>query len=173
MFLVLTNIHRDPIYNHPFICRPRREASMISAAKWSLRAPIMMAICTLVSGGGLAAHEIEGRWETKAKDLVLDISRCGEHYCGQAVNSSNTCGRTILTVGHNATSQTFDGELVVSGRALPYKVKVSTTRAADAAPGKMTIVGDDVDPSLARRTFPFRALLARTGDAVCPSKPTS
>ena len=142
---------------------------MISAAKWWLRAPIMMAICTFASGGGLAAHEIEGRWETKTKDLVLDRER----YCGQAVNSSNTCGRTILTVGHNATSQTFDGELVVSGRALPYKVKVSTTRAADAAPAKMTIVGDDVEPSLARRTFPFRALLARSGDAVCPSKPTS
>ena len=146
---------------------------MISAAKWWLRASILMATCALASGRGLAAHEIEGRWETKAKDLVLDISRCGERYCGQAVNSSNTCGRTILTIGYNATSQTFDGELVVSGRAHPYKVKVSTTRAADAAPAKMTIVGDDVEPSLARRTFPFRALLARSGDAVCPSKPTS
>src|SRR5437763_17098637 len=107
---------------------------MISAAKWWLRASVLMATCALASGRGLAAHEIEGRWETKAKDLVLDISRCGERYCGQAVNSSNTCGRTILTVGHNATSQTFDGELVVPGRAFPSRSKLRLTWPAEAAP---------------------------------------
>ena len=31
----------------------------------------------------------------------------------------------------------------------------------------------DVEPSLVRRTFPFRALLSRAGDAMCRSKPTS
>jgi uncharacterized protein (DUF2147 family) len=146
---------------------------MMGAEMWSLRVTAIAGISAFVSTGAMAGQDIEGRWETNTKDLILDISRCGERYCGQAVNSGNTCERTILTVAHNATSQTFDGELAVSGRPQPYKIKVSFTRAADTVPAKMTIVGDDVEPSLVRRTFPFRALLARVGDAMCRSKPTS
>src|SRR5262249_7761891 len=119
------------------------------------------------------AVAIEGRWETKNKDLVLDISRCGERYCGRAVNSNNACEQTVLTVALNAISQTFDGELATRGRSRPYKVKVSLTSVAAATADTMFITGDDVEPSLVRPTFAFQALLARAGDANCPSKPTS
>ena len=141
---------------------------MMSRAKSSCRVCMMIFLSTVASSAALAGQEIEGRWETKTKDLVLDISRCGQQYCGQAVNSNNQCERTVLTVAVNATSQTFGGELAAPGRAKPYKVKLSVTNAE-----RMVIVGDDVEPSLVRRTFPFHALLARAGNASCPSKPTS
>jgi uncharacterized protein (DUF2147 family) len=121
----------------------------------------------------LAAQGIEGRWETNARDLVLDISRCGEQFCGQAVKSTSECDRTVLTVAVNATSQTFDGELAVPGRAKPYKVKISITANGSTDGARMVIVGDDVEPSFVRRTFPFRALLVRAGDATCRPNPVS
>ena len=145
----------------------------MSRAKSSCRACMIIFMSTLASSAALAAQDIEGRWETKTKDLVLDISRCGQQYCGQAVNLNNQCERTVLTVAMNATSQTFDGELATPGRARAYKVKLSVIRDAEAGPATMVIVGDDVEPSLVRRTFPFRALLARAGNASCRPKPTS
>src|SRR5262245_41807091 len=131
-------------------------------------APLMLFTCLLVSGSALAAQGIEGRWATKAKDLVLDVSRCGEQFCGQAVNDTNQCERTVLTVAHKGTSQTFDGELAVPRRERPLKVKVSLTND-----GQMLIIGDAIEPSLLRRTFPFRALLACVGNAGCRPNPTS
>ena len=142
---------------------------MKAAALWAR----LCSALTLTAGTAVAAQDIEGRWQTNAKDLVLDISRCGERFCGQAVSSNNKCERTILMIAANATSQTFDGELTVAGRANPYKVKVSLATDAKTAAASMMIVGDDVEPSLVRRTFPFRALLARAGNASCPSKPVS
>jgi uncharacterized protein (DUF2147 family) len=131
-------------------------------------APMMLFMCTLFSGSTLAAQGIEGRWETHTKDLVLDVSRCGEQFCGQAVNATNQCERTVLTVAHKGTSPTFDGELAVPRRDRPLKVKVSLTND-----GQMLIIGDDIEPSLLRRTFPFRALLVRVANAACRPNPTS
>jgi len=127
-------------------------------------------LCVVASSAGLAEHapSIVGRWESKTKDLILDINACGEQFCGQAVNAANQCERTIMRVAVNRASQTFDGELATPGRAKPYKVKASVTSAE-----KMVIVGDEVEPSLVRRTFPFRAILARVGNASCRPDPTS
>jgi uncharacterized protein (DUF2147 family) len=63
------------------------------------------------SGAALATQGIEGRWKTNAGDLVLDISRCGDQFCGQEVRSNNECDRRILTIAVNASTETFDGEL--------------------------------------------------------------
>ena len=153
-----------------FIHRPLRRLDMRSPA---FRACMIWSALVLSSATALATQGIEGRWETDARDLVLDIGRCGEQFCGQAVRSNNECDRTILTVAVNTTSQTFDGELVAPGRAKPYKVKISVTTDTNTDRARMVIVGDDVEPSFVRRTFPFRALLARAGDATCRPNPIS
>ena len=116
---------------------------------------------------------IEGRWENAKHDLVLDVVRCGDQYCGRIVKSGDQCAQTVLTVAPKATTSqvsqpAFEGELALPGRGQPYKARVTLTAA-----GKMQIVGDDVEPSFVRRSFPFYALLARVGDSRCRSNATS
>jgi hypothetical protein len=109
---------------------------------------------------------IEGRWEDAKQALVLDVSRCGEKYCGRLVTAGDQCGQTVLTVTptakapSQASEPTFEGDLDLRER--PRAQKVSLTIAA----GKMRIIGE-TDPRVLGRSFPFHALLARVGDAHC------
>ena len=138
---------------------------------------VLIAFCALgfdvISAEEPGRPGIEGRWENAKQDLVLDVARCGERYCGRIVTSGDQCAQTVLTVSPKAASAqvsqpAFEGELALPGRGHPYKARVSLTAA-----GKMQILGDDVEPSFVRRSFPFHALLARVGDARCRSSATS
>ena len=138
---------------------------------------LLIAFCALgfdvVRGEELGTPGIEGRWENAKQDFVLDVARCGERYCGRIVTSGDQCAQTVLTVSPKAASAqvsqpVFEGELTLPGRGHPYKARVTLTAA-----GKMQILGDDVEPSFVRRSFPFHALLARVGDARCRSSATS
>lgn len=154
------------------------------ANSWSNRPRtirLIVSLCAVVSAPVLAAEgdgaAIEGRWETARKDLVLDIGRCARGYCGQLVTPDNRCDRTVLTV---AVTTTSPQPLELAGDlALPkairsnYKVRVSVATAAGAMPASMMIIGDEVDPHPIRRTFPYRALLTRVGEATCESRTTS
>jgi hypothetical protein len=152
---------------------------LIAKRAWVRRPHIavLIAFCALGFDVVLAEEPrrpgIEGRWENAKQDLVLDVVRCGERYCGRIVRSGDQCAQTVLTVSPKAASAevsqpAFDGELALPGRGHPYKARVTLTGA-----GKMQIVGDEVDPSFVRRSFPFHALLARVGDARCRSNATS
>jgi hypothetical protein len=145
--------------------------------------PLVLSLCTLASGNALAERgdgaEIEGRWETAKKDLVLDIGSCAKGYCGQLVTRDNRCDRTVMTVAVD-NSPPLPLELAFAGDFAPpngiranYKVRVDVTRAAETEPASMVIIGDEVDPNPMRRTFPYRALLARVGDASCRPNSTS
>src|SRR5260221_5444965 len=90
----------------------REEIGMACAATftWSHRSrtlPLIVSLCAVVAGTVLAAEgdgaAIEGRWETTRKDLVLDIGRCAQGYCGQLVTADDRCDRTILTVAVETT----------------------------------------------------------------------
>jgi hypothetical protein len=154
--------------------------------RWSHRSrliALIVSLCALASGNALAAlgdgAEIEGRWETAKKDLVLDIGRCAQGYCGQLVNADNRCDRTVLTVALD-NSSALPLELAFAGDFAPpngiranYKVRLNVTRAAGTKPASMVIVGDEVDPNPVRRTFPYHALLARVGNASCRPSSTS
>ena len=138
---------------------------------------VLIALCALGFHVVLAEEPvrpgIEGRWENAKQDLVLDVARCGERYCGRIVTSGDQCAQTVLTVLPKAASAhvsqpAFEGELALPGRGHSYKARVTLTAA-----GKMQILGDDVEPSFVRRSFPFHALLARVGDARCRSSATS
>jgi hypothetical protein len=143
----------------------------------------IVSLCVIVAGP-LAAAEgddaaIEGRWEAARKDLMLDIARCAQGYCGRLVTSDNRCDRTILTVVTKATSFR-PSELLFEGDFAPpnairsgYKATVSVTTATAAKPASMVIMGDEVAPHPMRRTFPYRAVLTRVGEATCQSRTTS
>jgi hypothetical protein len=122
--------------------------------------------------------EIAGRWETANRDFVVDISRCGEGYCGQLVKSDGQCMGRVLLVALKRTpphfpNLTFSGELALPERPPALKVTIDLTTATATSVAKMLIVGDVVEPSLIRRTFPFRELLARVGDGSCAPRTTS
>ena len=153
---------------------------------WSRRSRTIASIigfCSIVSGPLLAAGgdaaPIEGRWQTAAKDLMLDIGRCAQGYCGQLVTDDNRCDRTIMTVVARATTPrsveaVFDGDLAPP-KALrrSYKVRVGIWPASEHRPVSMVIIGDEVEPNPARRTFPYRAVLSRVGEAICQARTTS
>lgn len=157
-----------------------------TASSWSCRSrtiAVIVSLCAVVSAPGRAAEgddaAIEGRWETVRKDLVLEVGRCAQWYCGQLVTADNRCDRTILTVAVG-TKLLHPLELVFEGDLAPpngirstYKVRVSVATATGAKPASMVIIGDEVDPNPMRRTFPYRALLTRVGEATCQSRTTS
>src|SRR3984893_6459166 len=160
--------------------RQSKEANMLLKAKRELlrqsRIMSLVASCVLASSAVLAGEldrpGVEGRWANAKKDLVLDVRRCGEQYCGRLVTSGDQCDRTVLTIVPSTTSSqrtepAFHGELALPGHRT-YKAWVTITKA-----GMLSIVGNDAEPSIMRRTFPFDALLARAGDPRCRSNATS
>ncbi len=164
------------------------EAGMTGCAKliWSCPSrtlALIISLCSVASGPVLATDgdgaAIEGRWQTAKKDLVLDISRCAQGYCGQLVTADNPCDRTIMTVAVRTTSPRpfqpeFDGDFAPPKGLRPsYKVRVSVMTAAGEKPATMVIIGDEVDPNPMRRSFPYRAVLARLGEATCQPRTTS
>jgi hypothetical protein len=125
-----------------------------------------------VPAGEFDRPGVEGRWENANKDLVLDVRRCGERYCGRLVKSGDRCDRTVLTIVPSTTppqitEPAFHGELALPDHPRIYKAWVTIMTA-----GMLEIVGND-EPSFVRRTFPFYALLTRTGDSRCRTNATS
>jgi hypothetical protein len=117
--------------------------------------------------------EIEGRWEGDSirdgdgrEAVVLDVSRCGEKYCGRLVTARGRCLWPVLSVVPTAKTSSRASEPTFDGQMNGTKVRVTITA------GKMLIVGR-ADPSWRRRTFPYSASLARIGDAHCGPSPTS
>ena len=142
---------------------------------------LVVSLCAVIPGTASATDgdgtAIEGRWETARKDLVLDISRCAQGYCGQLVMPGNICERTILTLAiktDGPLSPAFAGDFAPPNWGRPsYKVRVDVTPIAEDKPARMIIIGDVVDPNPMRRSFPYRALLVRVGDAACAARTTS
>jgi hypothetical protein len=158
-----------------------RGAAKIGWRRRSRTISLIASLCAVLSGTASAADgdgtAIEGRWETARKDLVLDISRCAQGYCGRLVTPDNMCERTILTLAiktDGPLSPAFAGDFAPPNGGRPgYKVRVDVTATAEDKPARMIIIGDVVDPNPMRRSFPYRALLVRVGDPACPARTTS
>ena len=69
---------------------------------------VLIAFCALGFDVALGQEPgtpgLEGRWENAKQDLVLDVARCGERYCGRIVTSGDQCAQTVLTVLPKAAS---------------------------------------------------------------------
>jgi hypothetical protein len=135
-------------------------------------AALCVASVASATAAGVTPADIEGRWASAGNKLVFDISRCGEGWCGVEV-SGTACGRTSLRVGlegQHAGEAQFSGRFEPAAEAQPYFISVHLYRTDKSA--RLQILGNTsgrFEPW--RRTFPFSALLAPTGDPQCRPDP--
>ena len=126
--------------------------------------------------------DLPGRWVSKAaeRELTLDISRCGEGWCGVVVED-NACGRVALRVAENP-GETIDqpgrprelvGRLQLAANTDSYGVRAVLSRN-DSGALTLFIAGHSGGPFAAyRRTYDYRNRLVRDGDPVCMPEPKS
>lgn len=110
--------------------------------------------------------------------LTLDVSRCGEGWCGVEVATGGACGTTALKIGagkRDGGQTAFEGTLQLAERTEPYTVRISGHPGEAGKPATLWAVGDTGGSlRMLRRTFPFEAQLARQGEASCkPEHKTS
>ena len=137
--------------------------------------------------------DLSGRWQgqpmgyldpakvcgAKGCDLTLDIVRCADTWCGIKVEDKAKCGSVALKLSvRDDTSvrerPVFRGKLELIDGSQPYVVEVVLRPGVDATAPELSMVGDTgPEFMIMRRSFPFHAVLARTGDPVCKmDKPT-
>lgn len=148
--------------------------------------------------GPQAATDLAGRWAgskselTRSKaceegdgcrTLTLDVSRCGDAWCGVEVGDGDKCGAIALRIavageGGEEPGSFFKGSLTLAKSTEPYVVEVSyQVYAVGNEPDAphLSIIGDTGGEfRMFRRSFPFHSVLSRTGPAVCtPEKSLS
>jgi hypothetical protein len=137
--------------------------------------PVTVGIITAccVTGMAIAALtpvEFGGRWLSEKQKLTLDVSRCGDGWCGVEVTNGTMCGRTVLRLdaGEQGGSEPvrFIGRLQLAPESKPYGVHAILLRRGDV-PVLMITGHAGGRFSFASRNFDFRAEFVRTSDAVC------
>ena len=132
---------------------------------------IIAACC--VTGMAIAAVtpvEFGGRWLSEKPKLTLDVSRCGDGWCGVEVTNGTMCGRTVLRLdagqqGGNEPVR-FNGRLQLAPESEPYDVHTILLRRGDVL--ALKIMGQTRGRlRVASRSFDFQAEFVRTNDAVC------
>ena len=116
----------------------------------------------------------EGRWAALNQSLTLDLSRCGDGWCGIEVTSAGSCGRTMLRVGND--NGQLAGRLELDAQALPYTVTIHLVRRNPTDPETLMISGrarsDTVTESRPwRRIYPYMVEFTRIGDTTCRHDP--
>jgi len=122
--------------------------------------------------------DIAGRWVSDrmrisaTERFTLDISRCADGWCGVEVRNGS-CGSTTLRLDESelrAPLAVFSGRIGLGSGAQPYVIRVHLSRYEGAF--QLDLFGNSGDElELWRRNYPYRQLMARTGDAVCPPDP--
>lgn len=133
-------------------------------------------VAGLCVGGAAAAQtlsatgtEIEGRWVNEKRSLTLDISRCGEGWCGVQVKN-DACAQTALRIATKAVQEgatvSFNGRLTLAEKAAPYAVS-ATLYAKDGAVLMRLMGNPGNELELWRRIYPLNELMARSGPSQC------
>ena len=101
--------------------------------------------------------------------LTYDIVACKDGWCGIAVNADKSCGAIGVRLAADAKSEggiEFNGKLELAKGSAPYSVK-AWYRSEDSS-ASLHFLGDTgPELRLMRRSFPFEANLARSGEAIC------
>ena len=141
----------------------------------------------------IAPAEIAGRWSGHyyghgshraecagtSCTITLDISACATGWCGVRVKDDGGCGgvaMTVVTAEARANAQKFTGKLDLVPGADAYVIEATLWKSDDGEPQRfINMIGDTgAELRFMRRSFPFEAALARSGDAVCGAeKPVS
>jgi hypothetical protein len=108
-------------------------------------------------------------WVSASERLTLDISRCGTGWCGVEVRNGSTCGITTLRLDEGELREpvaAFRGRIGLASGAQPYGIRAHLSRYEGAFELELFgNSGDQFEPW--RRNYPYRQLMARSGDAVC------
>ncbi|MDX2309392.1 MAG: hypothetical protein NW216_14225 [Hyphomicrobium sp.] len=167
----------------------------VCGVTWALGTAVMAGDAPSAEPIELAAMtpaDISGRWSGTTRaitadpgrcgpdgcKLTMDISKCGDGWCGIEVRDSDACGGQALQLKSAAEpdrkANVFTGKLSLAEGAQDYVVEAYFYER-DGAVRTLSFVGD-TGPELMmfRRSFPFHANLTASGEAKCkPEKPTS
>ncbi|MFT3730840.1 MAG: hypothetical protein QM780_05340 [Hyphomicrobium sp.] len=120
-------------------------------------------------GYGRSSDE-KGCGETGCR-MTFDVVACKDGWCGIAIKDDKSCGAIGL---HLAAADAKTGEHIFTGRleiakgAAPYVVQAWHDADKETGAVELHFVGDTGSELLMyRRSYPFEATLARSGDAVC------
>jgi len=137
----------------------------------AVAATILAAFC--VAGVAMAEPSFDGRWVAENQSLTLDLSRCGEGWCGVEVKAG-ACGRTVLRVAADSPDEGRHpiGRLELAPEARPMPIKIHLFKRATGAFDSLMILGDSGGRfDLMRRTYPYMVAFSRSGDAACRHDP--
>jgi len=161
------------------IARARSITAMLGGA---ILASMIGALCVarmaLAEPAALTPSDFEGRWVSQGTKLTLDISRCGEDWCGVIV-ADNACGYTALRANDRSFDQALRpldrpeliGKLQLAANAEPYGVIVSLSREKSGSRALFVAGHSGGTFAAFRRTYDYKELLVRGGDATCRSDP--
>jgi hypothetical protein len=139
-----------------------------------IAAGIITTFC--VAGVAIAAPagtDFGGRWQSKKPALTLDISRCGDGWCGVTVTSGSTCGGTVLRLdaGEQGKDTTrLVGSLQLAQASQPYGVQANLYRRDN---GQTLLINGHTGGrfQFPRRTYDFQAEFVRINDPSCQPNP--
>jgi hypothetical protein len=116
----------------------------------------------------LAVAQVEGRWVNARQNLTLDISRCGEGWCGVEVRDG-VCAKTALRITARQAppeAASFEGRLVLAGQGKPYVISANLyVHEGVVRLQLLGDLGDKLEPL--RRWYPLHELMARSGPPQC------
>lgn len=112
----------------------------------------------------------------KPCSITFDIVACGSEWCGIRVSDDKPCGDIAMRLTRDDKSPNhiaFTGKLELAKGAAPFFVEGWYRAPGDGAgegteQARLNFVGDTGGEMLMmRRSYPFHAQMARTGDALC------
>jgi hypothetical protein len=148
-----------------------------AVVKHPIAAAMITAFCVAgvaASAGAAEPAGFAGRWVAQQDDLTLDISRCATGWCGVQVAADKSCGRIALRLALVPQPNSEDrlrGRLELATGSQLYAVEASFF-TPDGGGLRLLVSGNSGDTFEPwRRTFLFREVFARSGDAVCTGVP--
>jgi len=124
--------------------------------------------------GGVAKADIqrtfEGRWVANNQSLTLDLSRCGDGWCGIEVTKAGSCRRTVLRAarGTGNESDLLIGRLELATPTQPYTIAMHLFRRNPNDPETLMIRGNTgIRFDAWRRTYPYMVAFSRVSDVTC------
>jgi len=130
-----------------------------------------MAFCVDGMAKAESQQMVEGRWVASNQSLTLDLSRCGDGWCGIEVTQTGACGRTVLRARSDDDGQLI-GRLELATQAQPYTIVMHLFRRSPSDSELLMIrghTGARFDPW--RRMYPYMVAYARKSDVGCRPDP--
>jgi hypothetical protein len=116
-----------------------------------------------------AQTDIAGRWTADKGSLMLDISRCGDGWCGIKVEGG-ACGIIALRLEAGRGSDwavSYRGRLELVPQTAVYLVQAELLPRLADGPLRLNIVGGAGPAFIYTRVYPYHQLFVRSDKAGC------